>query len=306
MKKNSIKYSILITTKNRVQDLLYTLSKIKTILEREDTECIVYDDGSDDGTFEAVKNAFPEIQLLRNEISKGYIYSRNSLLNLTKAEYAISLDDDANFLTENVLEYIDDFFCKNERCGVLALRLFWNKNKPISTKTNEKNYRVNNFVGCGHVWRMSAWNDIPNYPEWFVFYGEENFASLQLFKKGWEIHYLPQILVHHRVDLVSRKGNADYQLRQRRSIRAGWYLYFMFYPLHIIPRKLLYTFWMQLKNKTFKGDWKATLGIFQAILDVVINLPKLIKQSNRLTANEFIIYSKLMKVKLYWKPEDEE
>ncbi|HBD25537.1 glycosyltransferase family 2 protein [Flavobacterium sp.] len=304
--KNGIKYSILITTKDRVEDLLFTLSKLDVLLKRDDTECIICNDGSSDDTAQKITSLFPYIKLITNSKSKGLIYSRNVLLNMANGDYAISLDDDANFLTDNVFEYIDEFFCKNERCGVIALRLFWNKEKPISTATKEKTYRVNNFVGCGHVWRMKAWNDIPNYPDWFIFYGEENFASLQLFKKGWEIHYLPQILVHHRVNLISRKGNADYQLRQRRSIRAGWYLYFMFYPLHVIPRKLSYTFWMQLKNKTFKGDWKATFGIFQALFDVLINLPKLIKQSNRLTTKEFLEYSKLRAVKLYWKPEDEE
>lgn len=303
--ENNIKFSILITTKNRVEDLIFTLSKLDILINREDLECIICDDGSIDDTLLKIASLFPKIKLINNYKSKGLIYSRNILLNMANGDYAISLDDDANFLTENVLEYIDDFFCKNERCGVLALRLFWNKVNPVTTITNEMPHRVNNFVGCGHVWRMKAWNDIPNYPDWFIFYGEENFASLQLFKKGWEIHYLPQILVHHRVNLISRKGNADYQLRQRRSIRAGWYLYFMFYPLHIIPRKLLYTFWMQLKNKTFKGDWKATFGIFQAIFDVVINSPKLIMQSNRLTRKEYIVYSKLTAVKLYWKPEDE-
>ncbi len=305
MEENSIEYSILITTKNRLHDLLYTLSKIKIIFEREDTECIIYDDGSDEGIFEVVKNTFPKIRLLRNETTKGYIYCRNRLLNLTKAKYAISLDDDAHFVTENVLESITIHFNQNPQCGLLALRIFWGMEIPYETETKSSITRVKGVVGCGHVWRMEAWKSVPNYSSWFIFYGEENFASLQLFKKGWEIHYLPQILVHHRVNLISRKGNADYQLRQRRSIRAGWYLYFMFYPLHIIPRKLLYTFWMQLKNKTFKGDWKATFGIFQAIFDVMLNLPKLIMQSNRLTRKEHIIYSKLTAVKLYWKPEDE-
>jgi hypothetical protein len=37
---------------------------------------------------------------------------------------------------------------------------------------------VKSFVGCGHAWRMKAWHEIPNYPEWFEFYGEENYASL--------------------------------------------------------------------------------------------------------------------------------
>lgn len=300
-----IKYSILITTKDRLDDLLYTISKIKHLIERDDTECIICDDGSADGTHETIKRDFPEIQLLRNESSRGLIYSRNRLLNLTSADYAISLDDDANFLTENVLEKIENHFVENPACGMLALRIFWGSELPPSTNTKTLPVRVSGFVGCGHVWRMEAWKNIPDYPDWFIFYGEEDFAAYQLLKHKWEIHYTPEILVHHRVDLLFRKKNADYQLRQRRALRAGWYLYFMFYPWKAIPRKLAYTFSMQIKNKVLKGDVKASLAIVQAIGDVIINLPRLLKQSNRLTDKELNDFSKLPKTKVYWKPDDE-
>lgn len=300
-----LKFSILITTKNRLDDLIFTLDKINYLIARPDVECILCDDGSIDGTFEYIKEHFPEIAVFRNEISKGLIFSRNLLLEKTKAKYAISLDDDAHFLSENPLEQIENYFIENPNCGVVSFRIFWSKTNPASKQTLDKSKRVKGFVGCGHAWKMSAWNSIPNYPEWFVFYGEEDFASYQLFKKNLEIHYLPEVLVHHRVDVQARKRNQDYQLRQRRSFRSGWYLYFMFYPISVIPRKLLYTLWIQLKTKTLKGDLKATLAIIQAIFDVIFNFPKLLKQSNRLTINEYKSITKLLPTKIYWKPENE-
>jgi hypothetical protein len=30
---------------------------------------------------------------------------------------------------------------------------------------------------------MESWRDSPNYSDWFVFYGEEDFAAHQLFEK---------------------------------------------------------------------------------------------------------------------------
>lgn len=68
---------------------------------------------------------------------------------------------------------------------------------------------------------------------------------------------------------------------------------------------MLYTLWIQIKTKTFKGDFKATLGIVQALFDVILNFPKLLKQSNRLTKNEYQALLKLPPTQLYWKPEDE-
>jgi glycosyltransferase involved in cell wall biosynthesis len=301
----SYNFAILITTKNRLKDLIFTLNEINYLLERSDVECILCDDGSIDGTFDYINEHFPEITIFRNETSKGLIFSRNALLEKTTAKYAISIDDDLHFITKNPLEIIESYFNNKPLCGLISFRIFWSKGNLESTFTSDTPMRVKSFAGGAHAWKMSAWKSIPNYPEWFIFYGEEDFAAYQLFKKNIEIHYLPSVLVHHRVDVLARKSNQDYQLRLRRSFRSGWYLYFLFYPLSVIPKKLVYTLWIQLKTKTIKGDFKATLGIVQALFDVVINFPKLLKQSNRLTTKEYQAILKLPPSKLYWKPEDE-
>lgn len=300
-----INFSILITTKNRVTELALTLNKIQKLLGVDKVHFIVFDDGSSDGTFAFVKQYHPTITVYRNEVSKGLIYCRNKMLTETTADYTISLDDDAHFLTENPLETITDYFAENASCGLIAFRIFWGLQNPALIGTNEKVQPVKGFVGCAHVWKMEAWKTIPNYPEWFVFYGEEDFASYHLFKNDWEIHYVPQILVHHRVDIKSRKKAADYSLRLRRSLRSGWYLMFMFYPIKNIPRTFIYSLWMQTKNKIFKGDYKATVGILAALMDLVLNFPKIIKNSNRLSVTEYERYKKLGDTKLYWHPENE-
>jgi hypothetical protein len=153
---------------------------------------------------------------------------------------------------------------------------------------------------------MSAWNLIPNYPEWFIFYGEEDFASYHLFKKKWEIHYLPEVLVNRRVDLKARKNNIGYTARLRRSLRSGWYLFFMFYPISKIPPKMAYTIWIQFKLKVFKGDFRAFKAIMLALFDLVWNSPKILKNQNRLTVKEYEDYQKLAETKLYWNPENEQ
>lgn len=300
-----MKFSILITTKNRKSDLFFTLQKIESLLDREDVECIVCDDGSTDGTFEMVRDNFPKVQLMQNSKSKGLIFSRNRMLNALASDYAISIDDDLHFLSQEPLEAIELFFLTHPQCAVQSFRIFWNKQSPVSLESNQVSEKVKSFAGGANVWNMKAWKQIPNYPSWFIFYGEEDFAAFQLFKKGWEIHYNPEILVHHRVDIKARKKDKDYRQRTRRALRAGWYLYLMFYPLKLIPRKLTYSIWIQLKNKTLKGDFKATLGLLQAVGDVFLNLPKIIRQSNRLTSEEFKEFSNLPEAKIYWKPEDE-
>jgi glycosyltransferase involved in cell wall biosynthesis len=302
---SDLKFAVLITTKNRVNDLILTLNKIAHIINQDDVECYICDDGSTDGTFEKVKENFPKIIVFRNETSKGLLFSRNMLLGKTTAKFAISLDDDAHFLSDNPLEEIETYFNDNTNCGLIAFRIYWGIEEPTKFATVQTAQQVQGYVGCGHVWRMSAWNSIPNYPEWFVFYGEEQFASYQLFKNNWQIHYLPSVLIQHRVDIIARKSNHDYSVRQRRSFRSGWYLYFLFYPMSVIPKKLLYTLWIQIKLKTLKGDFKSTFAIFQALGDVTLNFPKLLRQRNPLTLAQYNKIKQLPESKIYWKPNED-
>lgn len=303
MLDSKIKISILISTKNRSEELKITLDSLKDFFLKDYIEVVVYDDGSSDNTYDLVKNNYPKVTLLHNEKSKGYIYCRNRMLNESAADYAISLDDDANFLSDNIYEVIINHFQEFPKCAVIATRIFWGKEQPYSIISNEKGERVKSFVGCGHIWNLKAWKTIPNYPEWFVFYGEEDFASYELFKKDLEIHYVPDILVHHRVEVKSRKKHTDYIQRTRRSLRSGWYLILMFYPISKIPRIMMYSLLMQIKNKVLKGDYKAGIGVFKAIMDLFLNSFQWIKNRNGFSTKEFKKYSELSEAKIYWRPE---
>lgn len=295
-------FTFLITTKNRLEELKVTLDSLQFYFSQ--AELILCDDGSTDGTFGYVKNKYSEVEIIRNSKSKGLIYSRNLLLNMVRTKFAISLDDDANFLSSTPLPIIQEHFKNNPQCGLISFRIFWGNLEPVNKWSRDKVEEVKSFVGCGHAWRMAAWKSIPNYPDWFIFYGEEEYSSYHLFKKGWKIHYVPEVLIHHRVNNALRRKNKDFIQRTRRSLRSGLYLYLIFLPWHIIPGKIIYSLWMQVKLKVFKGDVKSSIGIIQAIGDFMFNLPRLIINRQPLSASEYKNYLKLSETKFYWKPEN--
>ncbi|MES2559938.1 MAG: glycosyltransferase family 2 protein [Bacteroidota bacterium] len=298
----SIRFSILITTKNRCPELLFTLSSISTLLRRPDVECIICNDGSSDDTMTQLQEQYPEIELIHHPQSIGLICSRNKLLAKASGQYAISLDDDAHFLSEHPLETIEHTFNTMPHCGVIAFRIYWGTETPSNTINNETQKRVKGFVGCGHAWNMEAWRSIPDYPDWFIFYGEEDFAAYHLFKKQWQILYVPDILVQHRVNVSQRKKESDYRLRLRRSLRAGWFLMLLFFPMKTIPKRWAYSVWIQLQKRTFKGDFPGTIAILQAMADIVIHLPKIIQNTSTLSVQEFVQYNNLKDTPIYWNP----
>lgn len=300
------KFSIIITTKDRLKELKITLKKCSSLLSRNDVEFIICDDGSNDGTYEFLIQNYPSIQLLKNKKSKGLIFSRNLLISKSKAEYIISIDDDLNFLSESPLEFVAQFFEQNSNCAVISFAVFWGINVPTITGNNfESGYRTKSYLGGAHAMRRKSWNAIPNYPYWFVFYGEEDFASYHFFKSGWEIHYLPQIIAHHRVNIKDRKQNKDYLQRSRRSLRSGWYLFFIFIPLKYIPKKLFYSIYIQIKFKMLRGDWKLAIALMFAFFDIFFNFNRIIKSANRLSIKEYNAFKELNDTKLYWFPNSD-
>jgi glycosyltransferase involved in cell wall biosynthesis len=298
------RFSILITTKDRIEDLKLTLLKIDYLLKRLDVELLIIDDGSNDGTFDFLKTYYPNCILLRNPLPKGLIHNRNVLNQMAKGEMLISLDDDLHFLTQNPLEIIEKYFDDNQKCAVISFRIFWSKQETVNHYTAEKAAIVNSFAGGAHCFRKSMWEAIPNYPEWYQFYGEETFASLQLFKKQFEIHYVPEVLVQHRVELKRRALDASqYALRLKRHLRADWFNYFLLYPINAAFKSLIYSVVMKCKTILRSKNHRLILPLLLAMLDLFIFLPKLIKNRQALTPLEYKNYQKLNPAKIYWQPE---
>lgn len=304
MKTAAATFAFVFATKNRCADLVQTLESHTEYLVNPEVICIVYDDGSTDDTSQIIQAKFPHVDLWRNETSKGYLYCRNQLLNNVEATYLISLDDDAQFLSSNVLETIQHHFESQPNVGVLAFRIFWSKQMPEQTETTDEPQLVKSFVGCGHVWRKSAWDVIPNYPEWYQFYGEENWASLQLYALGFQVQYVPQILVHHRVDLRQRAQNKiGFTFRYRCSLRADWYTYMMLYPL---PKALYffgYSVAKQIQKIGGKAQYKILKPLLLALFDVLIHLPKLVQNRKPVSNQQIKQYQQLKEANVYWYPE---
>lgn len=297
------KFSILITTFNRLEELKITLIALKPYLQ-QGTKIIICDDASTDGTSKFLKKTYPEIKLLANLENKGLIYSRNLLMSQVKTPYAISLDDDANFLSENPLVDILTYFEQNSRCAVISFRIFWGLSFPVSIESSKKAKAVKSFVGCGHVWRMAAWKEIPDYPDWYEMYGEENFASLHLFKKGWEVHYLPSVLVHHRVDNKARKLNKDFYKRQYKSLRADWFNFLIFYPRSVYLRKITYSIIKQVQNKLVKGNFSVIKIIIKTLLDLFVQFKKIKNYRAPLSQYQLIKWFQLSDPIIYWTEND--
>ncbi len=294
--------TVLIATRNRIEDLKVTLNRSAFLLNDERVKFIICDDNSSDGTYAFLKNNYPQIQLLQNETNKGIFFCRNLMFGNVTTEYAITIDDDINFVNEFDVKNVVDYFKNHPKCAIMAFRIFWGLELPDNLISNEPIVKVKSFGAGGHAIKMSDFNSISKLPEWFKFYGEEDFMAIQLFKQGKEIHYTPDVFVHHRVDLKKRKKEKDYYKRLYLSIRSGCYIYLMFYPKPKALKSIVYSFYVKIKDKVLKGDFKVLWLLIKVIASILYNSKKLLKNSLRLSNKEYNTYRKLPQEKLFWKP----
>ncbi|MFQ5611539.1 MAG: glycosyltransferase family 2 protein [Anaerolineae bacterium] len=105
-----MKFSIVIPTRNRQETLRRCLAAAMN-QDYPDYEVIVVDDASSDGTEDLVRDEFPQVRYLRQEINRGPAAARNCAIQEARGDIIAFTDDDCvpptNWLQRH-LEYYDD------------------------------------------------------------------------------------------------------------------------------------------------------------------------------------------------------
>ncbi len=270
-----IKYSILITTRNRVKDLALTLDSLKNIFAQGSVEVIIFSDGCEETT-KYIKQKYPYVRLYHNEKSIGASPARNFLYAKASGQYLIGLDDDAHFVSENVLEKIEECFKSNSNLGIIAFKEFRGINVKIQLDKNPKIYYTNDFIGCGFCVLREAYKKTNGFPVWMDIYGEEACLSIELLDLNFSILFTESIAVHHRVDKKNRENQKHGLFRFKKSLLNGNKYFIIYYPLQFLPRKMAKIFFHNffkyaLTNKQF------FFAFVEAYCQLIKDLPKLLR-----------------------------
>jgi len=87
--------SILIVSFNTAPELVACLESVARCATAIPHEIIVVDNGSSDGSVEAVRTRFPAVQLLTNQENLGFSKASNQALPLARGEYLLFLNPDS-------------------------------------------------------------------------------------------------------------------------------------------------------------------------------------------------------------------
>jgi GT2 family glycosyltransferase len=186
-------------------------------------ETVVLDNASQDGSAEAIAEAFPEVQLVRMPKNYGDWEGRDIGAANCHGEYLFSLDNDAIAEPDTVEKLV----ARMEREPELAVA----QTRVVDPKTGEAegvggkasladidHYRAT-FLGGAAMIRMSCLRAAGGFPH-YLLGGGEPFLSYRFLDMGLRILHCRETTIFHAKSLYARIPHQRYFLSTLQRLRA--------------------------------------------------------------------------------------
>lgn len=250
--------SFVIVNYNRKDELLITITKTKELIKnRQDFEIVVVDNASVDGSADAVKEAFPDVVLIKKTKNMG-APAWNEGFEKAKGEYMIIIDDDSH--VESGLEDALDYLDRHQNVGILALNV---TSGPYTSKDWEWKDKQDlvGFIGCGAILRKETYQKIGGYADWIFLYVNEWDLGIRAVEAGYKVKYFEKCKVVHRASKVNRSSK---RLRVFVTCHelAIVYKYFPNNRWKYLSRVMINSM-KGLRQSDFKETWYNLLGILK-------------------------------------------
>ena len=215
MNENFPLLSIIIVSLNRKKDLLNCLKSIFSQIYKH-YEILLIDNGSSDGSAEAVEEKFPEVRIFKTNKNLGTSYTRNAGVNFSKGDLIWFLDSDVYlediYTLKNLIQlFIDD----QEIDGIGGEAKINNNGKIIGTKKlklhangltkgyfyeNGENKKISVKVipTCNLLIKKEAIKEVGGFDHFYFFYLEDMDLTYRISQRGFKLivyHKCP--VVHH-------------------------------------------------------------------------------------------------------------
>jgi GT2 family glycosyltransferase len=187
----------MITTLNRLDDLKITLSKVHKLNPPPD-EVMIVADGCSDNTVEFIQQTYPSVHLWINEQSQGSVLSRARMMESTKTDLVLALDDDSYPEQPDFLATASREFELNPR---LAVACFPQRTDeyPVTLDCADFGEKrlVRSFANSGACLRVSTYRQLPGFEGKFFHMYEEPDYALQCVTNDWDVVFFPEKKIRH-------------------------------------------------------------------------------------------------------------
>ncbi len=212
--------SVVVVSRNRREDLLATLP-------RHEAPVVLVDNGSTDGTVEAVRDALPDVTVLALPHNVG---ARARTLGATTAGTPfVAFADDDSWWAPGDLARAVGIMRAHPRLALLNARILVGPEErldpvcvematsELGTEPDLPGPSLLGFVACAALVRTEAFEAAGGFDPVVRFPGEEERLALDLAASGWGLSYVDEVTVHHhpsvRRDAPGRRQAAIWRSR---------------------------------------------------------------------------------------------
>lgn len=226
-----IDLSISIVNYNNKEYLKSCLDSIYSHAPETNFEVIVVDNGSSDGSTEAVKHAFSSISLIENSNNLGFVKANNQGIRASQGRYVLSLNNDT-IIEDGTLSGLVRFMNEHPdvgACGPKVLnrdgslqyqcrrsfptissslfyflrlhRLFPGKKRfgqyLMTHRNSDEAGEVDSVSGCCMMVRREVIEEVGILDENFIMYGDDLDWCYRIKQAGWKVFYVPDYQIVH-------------------------------------------------------------------------------------------------------------
>lgn len=248
--------SVCVVTHNRKHDLLIAVESCLAQTYRP-LEILLFDDGSTDGTEEAVRDRWPEVRYFRAQGNEGLAALRNRGFREARGEIVIGMDDDSYFSDPRTVEGLLRDFETHPEAAVIAMP-FVEPGRPhiprMPPLRASDQPQLRTYTGCAHAIRREVALRIGGYTEAFVYRIIDRDVSIRLLARGFHIVYgsTPPMVHLYSMD-------RDWDRMRTLSIRNSMLFDFLYVPWPHMPLRLAADTIRLFFRRLDPGSWGATI-----------------------------------------------
>ncbi len=232
--------AIILVNWNTRELLLDCLAALPAAVGPLHAEVWLVDNGSTDGSVEAVRAQYPQVQIIANHDNRGFAAANNQAIRASQSRHVLLLNSDTVPYPGSLVALVH-FLDVHPTVGVVGARLLngdgslqpswaafptvWSEllgknirmRRPFLSSNGTLAYAVDWVGGACLLIRRSVIEQIGLLDEHYFMYTEEADWCYRVKRAGWEICYYPQAEVIHLGGQSSKKASARMKAELYRS-----------------------------------------------------------------------------------------
>jgi GT2 family glycosyltransferase len=244
-RRTKVRLTFILVNWNTKGHILEALRSIVDTVGDYRHEIFVVDNGSTDGSPEAIRKVFPRACLIRNEENLGFARAVNQALAQAGGGYCMLVNSDAR-LMQGAIKTLATFMEENPDVGIAGgqlmnedgsrqnsiapfpslatellnkrlLRILFPRQYPGKERDYPAPLDVDSLVGACIIVRCQAIDEVGMLDEGYFFFMEETDWCLRLKKQGWRISFVPQARILHLQGASASLAKAEARIEYYRS-----------------------------------------------------------------------------------------